>query len=313
MRDSDAQLFETKEQLIEHCKDNGIMLFAALGGENDPLHVAKRMNLRTGGIQIHDSSYQLLSATPSASSNGLTSNGTHLYVPFELLGALNTDLQDDKSPIRRLSSWPISRTFVCIDVSDFSKIPAGHQALLISSINKIVREEDWPIAKIGTYLEAQLCIGDGYIYVCSDPRLATFFGARLAHLIDRAVAEKQVPVEFHYRMGIHVGEVHTFWDPGRNNWNYIGDGINGATRVLQAIGKDVDDVVFVSGKIREQFLGDPNEDPMLHSQDTSENLYTVIRDHLDNKGRRKDKHDEIWRVYQMNHTKIGSAPEGWGW
>ena len=50
------------------------------------------------------------------------------------------------------------------------------------------------------------------------------------------------------------GPVYTFWDTGRGAWNYIGEGINGGNRVLGVIGKDQDDVVFVSAEVRQELI-----------------------------------------------------------
>lgn len=71
------------------------------------------------------------------------------------------------------------------------------------------------------------------------------------------------------------------------------DGINGGQRVLSII-KDADDIVFVSSqvreRIREMYTGDKEFKKRL------ENLY--------NRGRRKAKHGQMWRVYELNHTSL---------
>lgn len=312
-------VLRTKQELVDYCKANYIMLLATPGqevvfgsyipGGNDTI-------LRTGGHPLDPNDNlktvaQLIAVEPSGFA--LSPKLLDLHVPEDLLRTLNGDIQSEIDAVRRLSSWPITRAFVCLDVSDFSKYPHGQQVQIVNSINKIIQSSDWYIENLiePPQLEARLCIGDGYIFVCSDPVKTTFFGARLAHLIDCSVADKTVPAEFHYRMGLHIGEVYCFWDPGRKGWNYIGDGINGATRILQAIGKDLDDVVYVSGQLRQYFLGDHSQTPLMTSSQ-GETLYEVIRDHFDNRGRKKDKHEEVWRVYQLNHTKVGTTPEAWG-
>src|SRR5262249_29440945 len=155
------------------------------------------------------------------------------------LKVLPRELQKDDSSLRRVSSLPIKRTFVYIDVSDFSQHRSGQQGLIINSLNSIVRKEEYWSAALARHsrqgLEAQLCIGDGYIFVFKDSMNATYFAACLAQLIEVLVAHNQLPVIFHFRMGVHVGLVHCFWDWGRDNWNYIGDGINGGQRVLATI------------------------------------------------------------------------------
>ncbi len=82
------------------------------------------------------------------------------------------------------------------------------------------------------------------------------------------------------------------YDRGRKGFNYIGKGINGGERVLSAIEKTTDDVVFFSAVVRKELeaLGRPDG-----------HVERILQS-LENKGRRQDKHGNPWRVYQMNHT-----------
>jgi class 3 adenylate cyclase len=139
-------------------------------------------------------------------------------------------------------------------------------------------------------LEASLCIGDGYIYVFKAAKAATEFAAWLAHEIETRVAKKSLPVEFHFRIGVHIGPVFRFWDPGREDWNYIGDGINGGNRVLNAMGKDTDDVVFVSSAIHDQLIAE-------HGTETTDNL---LRQAMRSRGRHTDKQGKRWRIYELH-------------
>jgi class 3 adenylate cyclase len=190
---------------------------------------------------------------------------------------------------------------VYLDVSDYSKYPPGQQVLVINSIVRIVKEFDfWNMGcAIEAYqaVDGMICIGDGYIFVIKDPVTAAYFAAHLAYLIEALVARRHLPVPFHFRMGAHRGPVYSFWDPGRNNWNYIGEGINGGQRVLSAIGKDADDVLFVSGQMREA----------LTAQDNGYSPCRQILSALHNRGRRADKHGNLWRVYEVNHTDLTIA------
>lgn len=185
-------------------------------------------------------------------------------------------------------------------MSDFSKFRAGQQALIINSIVGIVEnDEHWGNGQADLCrqcVEAMTCIGDGYVFVFKDTVAATYFAAYLACLIEALVAHKCVPVSFHFRMGIHVGEVFTFYDPGRSNWNDVGDGINGGQRVIGTIGKEADDVVFVSGQVREELTARSGGDG-----DVGRTLAS-----LHNRGRRADKHGVMRRVYEMNHTGLAS-------
>ena len=133
--------------------------------------------------------------------------------------------------------------------------PPGQQCLIINSIVRTVQAlREWTdpaIAEAVGSMEAMICIGDGYIYVFENPSFACVFASCLAYLIEVLVARKSVPVGYHFRMSVHADPVYSFWDPGRGGWNYIGDGINGGQRVLGAIGKDVDDVLFISSQIKQ--------------------------------------------------------------
>ena len=147
-------------------------------------------------------------------------------------------------------------------------------------------------------IKARLCLGDGFIFVIEDPLIAAHFAAHLAGLITLTVAKKLVPVSFHFRMGVHYGPVFHFWDEGRNDWNYVGDGINGGNRVLSVIDKTHDDVVYISDAIRDYFYA--------HS-DTSA-YYSSVLSNLTTRGRREDKHKNMWRVFELDHMNAFQCP-----
>ncbi len=254
---------------------------------------------------------------------GLTKRESKWLIPMCVQDELNGLLADDCSTIRRLSDRPITRCFVYVDVSDFSQHLPGQQALIVASLVSLVR--DWQYWNYGFALdawkdlEAMLCIGDGYIFVFKNVVCATYFAAHLAQLIEVWVARRRFPVEFHFRMGVHVGPVFCFWDWGRGgkqqsatvvetgaalertevgDWNYIGEGINGGQRVLAAVGKETDDVVFISGSAKQE----------LTARDDGTMPCRQILNSLLNRGRKTDKHNRFWRVYEVNHAAlIGSA------
>jgi hypothetical protein len=242
------------------------------------------------------------SAHGGRAKSGFVGVQSNIYLTRTLVATIHGALPNDRSEIRRVSSWPITRCFVYLDVSDFSKMPAGHQALVINSIVKI-KETDglWRLPvlqQVRDDLEAMMCIGDGYIFVLRDPCKAAIFGAYFAHLIEILRAKGAHPVDFHFRMGAHIGKVFTFWDPGRNDWNYIGDGINGGQRILAAVGKETDDVFVVSGQLRDEIarISPPQHHPDLLSD-------------ARNRGRHADKHGNRWRYYEINHSRLRSASE----
>jgi hypothetical protein len=232
---------------------------------------------------------------------GIFSKASKTWISSRLLDQLNALLAHEDAAVRRLSTWPIERSFVYIDVSDFSQYPPGQQCLIVNSLVRTVQVlSQSKVSEIRTSAEnreASLCIGDGYIYVFRDSRAAAIFAASLAYLIELLVARKALPVSYHFRMSVHSGPVYSFWDPGRNDWNYIGDGINGGNRVLGAIGKDVDDVLFISAHIKQH----------LTAQTDGSRVHSSILNSLQNRGRRTDKHGNSWRVYEVNHTSAISS------
>lgn len=310
---------ETKQELIDHCKNRSILLFASLGskvGLETRMSGEKRIVLRSEtaphGHKGDDVLQELLNVVAGTPEHSFVPRRSGICVSKDLLGDLNKDLQDHQDEIRKISTFPLSRAFVCIDVSDFSKALPENQVLIVNSLNQLVREREWQHRPLSEGdIEAHLCIGDGYIYVLSDPFRAAYFGALLACEIEGRTATGALPVEFHFRMGVHYGPVYCFWDFGRDNWNYIGDGINGATRVLQAIGKDTDDVVYLSRDVRQIFLRELEQHNLVINIDGN-SLQEVIRRNFENMGRKEDKHGNPWRVYRVNHTAISEFREHLG-
>lgn len=122
---------------------------------------------------------------------------------------------------------------------------------------------------------------------------AAFFAAYLANLIEHLAANGNFQVTFHFRMGAHFGKVYSFYDPGRNDWNYIGDGINGGQRVLGAVGTETDDVLYISADLRQAMM-----------KQTRPQHFPDILQNAHNRGRKADKHGNPWRVYEINHSSL---------
>lgn len=72
-------------------------------------------------------------------TSGFSSVNSGVAVTRETLDRLNDELINEESDVRSVSSWSVSRCFVYLDVSDFSKMPAGHQLLVINSIVRAVQ------------------------------------------------------------------------------------------------------------------------------------------------------------------------------
>jgi class 3 adenylate cyclase len=296
--------FSDKGRLVDYWKQKGRIIYTA----PEPLRNYHR--IETGDITYrgtHDGAfYGLLEAVAPADdgevdARGITGRPAGVFVTKKVLQGLQEDLQKEDDPIRRMSAWPIERCFVCIDIWDFSKYPPGKEVLIINAAVGAVQDarfwESPLVQDAWRSIEAQLCIGDGYIFVLKDPLLATCFAAYLAQLIEELVARRLIPVEFHFRIGVHCGPVYCFWDPGRKDWNFIGDGINGGQRVLSLI-KDADDILYISGQVRQKIIA---------RGDGSTRCRTVLAG-LRNRGRQADKHGKLWRVYEVSHTEL--AAEG---
>jgi class 3 adenylate cyclase len=288
----DSVLLLNEDVLVEHCKKHGIMLYANRGFSS-----IGPISLQAFAFCNLDQAWAWSSLGGELDRGGLTGHPTNKVISQQLRSDLDRDVQNEDSKVRRISSIPIDRTFAYLDISDFSKYKPGQEALIINSLIQVVHEESfWTGLGKGVFLkfEAMLCIGDGYIFVFKDPMEGAYFAAYLAQLIETLVANKLLPVEFHFRMGVHVGPVYSFWDPGRKDWNYIGDGINGGNRVLAAVGKDQDDVVFLSGQVRHAIFA------LQRTRTKASNLLGC----LINRGRKADKHGNPWRVYELNHTAL---------
>ncbi|HYG77126.1 MAG TPA: adenylate/guanylate cyclase domain-containing protein [Planctomycetota bacterium] len=223
---------------------------------------------------------------------GIGKSPAGIAVQDELLSEINRLLNRPSSDVRRISSLPIERTFVYVDISDFSRNTPILQALIINSMIDLVRLHG------GDRIEARMCIGDGYIYVFEESWRAALFGTLLARAIQGNVALGNVPETFHFRIGIHCGEVFCFWDfdpfSKTGRWNYIGDGINGGQRVMAAMGKSLDDAIFISGQVADR----------LRAETAEKYVAKTILAALENKGRHEDKHKNPWRIYQIDHDKI---------
>jgi class 3 adenylate cyclase len=296
-------LFESRDELLRFCKEHVARPVVRPDGSG---RVALGHGRAVGTPRGTKRIFRLLTAAPPwpgsaevAQTDGIVGEESSLWIPEELDRDLTAELEDEASEVRRLSTWPIRRAFVYTDVSDFSRFPPGQQVLMVNGLAAIVRRHEfWKgdahAERAVADLEVMLCIGDGYIFVFKDPAHATYFAAHLAALIELLGARTLLPVEIHFRMGVHVGPVYCFWDVGRNDWNYIGEGINGGQRVMSVIGRETDDVIFISSRVRHDLLAAAD----------GEGLARLILSNTQNRGRRQDKQGKPWRVYEVNHASL---------
>ena len=297
-----GEYFATPESVIDFCKRQGVTLQVESIGPKHQLQV--ELLIKPVWSRKFYALYRcvaLLSETGQMAPNGIAGERVSAYVSADLLTKLNGELQREDSPVRCLSSWTVDRAFVYVDISDFSKFAPGQQVLIINSLISVTENAGYwagpgndEAALAREHREASLCIGDGYIFAFKSAIAATAFGAYLAVLIETLVAKRLLPVEFHFRIGVHIGPVFRFWDFGRNDWNYVGAGITGGQRVLSAVGKDTDDVVFVSSAVRQRII----------SENRETTFHRTMRAEMQNRGRRADKHGNPWRIYEVNHTAL---------
>jgi len=291
-------LIKTRDEFIDHCKKSGFRLFAIRNNSFSKytLEAASEVGDNYGLGRMVRLAEPSVPAPGTLGDNsftdGVAPKPSKVWVSEALYTELANELSGDKEgDIRKLSTIPLDRTFVYIDVSDYSKFQPGQQVLVVNAMINVLGWGD-PYWNVPEWPEARMCIGDGFIFVFKNPYHATLFACKLARIIDVSVAKKFVPVEFHFRIGVHTEPVYFFWDEGRNDWNYIGRGINGGNRVVSAIGKDADDVVFISDRVRREII----------DQNDRTSQCRVLIDNMANRGRRADKHGNLWRVFEVNHT-----------
>lgn len=294
-------IFEDIAQLTDWLKSEGHILHVAKEGDTyriAPSTPAKSQAMKGERIFRVCGVQSLPTPSGSLAAPEISAKPLCAWATESLIEEVNEKLPDEAADVRKLSMWPVRRAFVYVDVSDFSQRIAAEQALIINTLTTLTRKKEYWSTQLEMEarqsVEDQLCIGDGYIIVFKKSIHATFFAARLADKIEEFIAEKELVIHFHFRMGIHAGDVYRFWDYWRGKWNYIGDGINGGNRVLTAIGKDADDMIFVSGDVREELRAE-----------TAPLAFSLIRT-MSNRGRHSDKHGGMWRVYELRHTEIAS-------
>ena len=297
------------DAVITYCKSNRVFLYAA-ADERCRAVMPKEMwqyrhsllddSSEEPGIRIlyRAASFPSDEAHDNQVTNGLASADSGIRVPSALLDELNQALPDEDSDVRRLSTWPITRAFVYFDVSDFTRYVASKQLLIITSLDWLCSDNrfrnEMNADRAFANIEQSICIGDGYIFVVKEPVWAAYFAAYLACLVEVMGARGRLECPFHFRIGVHVGPVYSFWDKHRGMWNYVGDGINGGQRVLGAMGKDTDDVVYVSSALRASVLAD-------RKQDFPANKLPGC---MSNMGRRIDKQGRQWRIYMLDHSAV---------
>lgn len=279
---------ESADELVEYCEKMNIRIRGNpeegfLGNDREPGYVALR------------------NAIGPRRDYPFTSSGHNLSVKEDLFKELNDILlSDDPKGLDRLLEERIERAFACLDIVGFSKKKPNEQAEIIRTVVQLRRNESlWPRHDFQHLpgntlksLEAELCIGDGYIYVFTKAFDATLFACHLATLIEFMQLRDEFPYPFKFKCGVHVGSVERFYDPGRHDWNYVGEGINGVNRVLSVIPGSLANAIYLSSAVRATFLRRTDE------------LAMALKDNISNEGQLEDKHGIEWHVFSVNHTDV---------
>jgi len=297
--DSESRVIDTVDGLVEHLKSSYQVLHISQTPDQ-PLLLGGRQR----GPEFVEP-FVVFGPDPSVHFIGDTSGvgvgRSGVRVPVSRVPDFDAALRVDGHPLRRLSDIASLRTFVYVDISDFSRHTPMQQSMLIRSLLETVespRFRDEYSRSIAHFddREDAICIGDGYIYVFKNALSASWFAASLAAVLRTRAARKDLPIEVHFRIGLNHGPVYHFWDPGRGasgGWNYIGDGINGGRRVLEVIDKSVDDVVWLSGSVLDEVMRAPLLKPV-----------DLILNNLITKGRREDKHGKPYRVFELPYLHL---------
>jgi hypothetical protein len=175
-----AVVFFDRDTLADYCRRYGTMLYTTAVGfmRGEDRNCGNRdwvSLMRAVAIRPEDEGPQ----NPA----GIRSDCTLLWVPTTLFETLSDVFAhgNEQDPLWCVSSHPVKRAFVYLDVSGFSKYPPGQEALVVNSLVWLTSDLGFwsyePAAEALRDLEAQLCIGDGYIYVFRIPLMATFFAA----------------------------------------------------------------------------------------------------------------------------------------
>ena len=134
------QYFDDKDKLVKYCKEHGIMLFVDNLRPLETRKIAVASEKERDGqtwFEYAKAGYEYPPTEPVI--DGLKEVPSGIVVSPDLHGALLHDIQNDCDDIRRLSSWPIERTFVYVDISNFSSYVPAQQAIVINDLIQLTK------------------------------------------------------------------------------------------------------------------------------------------------------------------------------
>lgn len=295
------------DSLVDYVRDEGLLLWTEPkqpGGDRHwiPKTSSKFTLFDTRFYQLHKVG-TVREETDSGFEYQTKRTPVDIWAAEHCFADLEEHLQLDNSAVRCVSALPTRRCFVYFDISDFSKYRPIEQALVITYLSSLIGKESHWLSSGSIAFQSfekrwpPLCIGDGYIICYEHATPAVVFAVSLARKIELAIADFSIPIDFHFRVSIHFGKVLRFWDVGKKGWNFVGSGINGGNRVLSAIGKETDDLIFVSWEVRNALMKERNES----------SLAQRFIEATQPRGRRSDKHGNMWRVFEINHSQIDTS------
>lgn len=318
--------FDSLEKVIEWCKQTGHTLAY---GHGRLVERGSSQGFESIALAVAIAKDEVIMNDEEIGVPGWKASDSHFaYIKPGVVKELNALIDDEAKEVCRIVSKPLLRTFVYLDISDFSEFTPGNQATVLRSLiheYKSLEEYNSNFPELSTqmkHLDAELCIGDGYIFVFRNCFAGVLFGCTLAELIDVANANCTNEVEYHFRMGIHMGEVLSFYDYGRNGWNFTGNGINVGNRVLATINKKFDDLIHVSDSVRYQIRQIARHQPIQRVLDSMDEgimnsgssgvvptiddpyLAGLLSKHMTAMGRHEDKHKIKRRVWRLNYTSF---------
>jgi len=141
------------------------------------------------------------------------------------------------------------RGVMLIDLADFSKLSNDNQVRLITRFQFYVGH----LVKIHKkQVESVLSTGDGYFIMFRESGFSSMlkFVMRLIQQLSFYNFEDVGVNKFYFRIALNIGTVHFFYDIN-DRWNYVGDGINDAKRIIDFIPNDKENAVFVAANVFE--------------------------------------------------------------
>ncbi|MFC1586726.1 hypothetical protein ACFL54_00310 [Planctomycetota bacterium] len=141
------------------------------------------------------------------------------------------------------------RGIVLIDLADFSKLSNDLQVRLITRFQFYIRHM---VNLHQQQVESVLSTGDGYFIIYREEGFSSMlrFVMKLIQQLSFYNFEDVGITKFYFRIAINIGRVHFFFDINER-WNYVGDGINDAKRIIDFIPHEKENAVYLSANVYE--------------------------------------------------------------